>query len=227
MTELTTRPEHRDCDADPEKRWRRRPEARPEEIMKAALTTFINKGFAGTRLEEVARLAGVSKGTLYLYFSSKEELFKAAVRDSLIPHIHNAEQLVEDFEGSATELLRTVFERWASFLLHEELGGLSKLMTSEAANFPDVAEFYMNEVVLRLRKVFANVITRGINNGEFRQLPVDLMVRELTTPVIFATIWKHSLAPFDPQPLDYAAYLPAHIDLVLRALLKNPGCEEL
>lgn len=200
------------------KRWQRRPQARPEEILKAALQAFVHKGFAATRLEEVAALAGVSKGTVYLYFPSKEDLFKAMVSHYILPHIRNVEELVAGFEGSPTALLRIVFERWATFLMQEDIGGIIKLVVSEAKNFPDIARFYIDEVVLRLRHVFTEVLTRGMAAEEFRHMDVELAVRELVTPVIFAAIWKHSLAPFDPRPISYQEYLPAHIEFVLRSL---------
>lgn len=204
-----------------DRRWRRRPDARPEEILQAAMLTFVEKGFAATRLDDIAARAGVSKGTLYLYFDSKEALFRAAVQESVLPHLQAAEALVASHEGSAQDLLRRLFLRWAELLGAPALGGLSKLMIAEAHNFPDTARFYIDEVVLRMRRVFAEAFRRGVRQGEFRDLPVDLLVRELTTPVIFATVWTHSLAAFDPQPLDYPRYISAHLDVVMNGIRRE------
>lgn len=200
-------------------RWQRRPDARPEEILKAAMQVFVEKGFAATRLETVAALAGVSKGTLYLYFETKEQLFREAVKAALVPAINDAEAMVTSHQGPALPLLRELLTRWARFLADPVLGGLSKLMIAEAGNFPDTARFYMHEVVLRTRALFLQLVKQAIANGEIRPLSPDMVVRSLTTAVLFASVWKHSLALYDTQPLDVEGYLQSHLDIVLHGLL--------
>ena len=209
--------------SDSNPRWQRRPGARPEEILKAALQTFVERGFAATKLDEVAARAGVSKGTLYLYFPNKEQLFQAAVRDAVMPPIVAAEQAVAEFAGPALELLHTLFERWAQVVLDPVLGGIGKLVIAEAANFPDTARFYMTEVVQRIRQVFLKVVERAIANGEIRALPAELVVRELMTPVLFISVWRHSLGCHEPKPLDIPLFLQTHLDVVLHGLLPRQG----
>lgn len=199
-------------------RWQRRPEARPEEILKAAMETFVARGYAATKLDEVAAKAGVSKGTLYLYFPNKEQLFQAAVRDAVTPAIVAAEQALADYHGPALELLYKLFERWAEVVLDPVLGGLCKLMIAESANFPDTARFYMSEVVLRIRGVFLEVVKRAIASGEIRDLQPEMVVRELMTPVLFISVWRHSLACHEPKPLDIPQFLAGHLDIVLNGL---------
>jgi AcrR family transcriptional regulator len=199
-------------------RWQRRPGARPEEILRAAMQTFVERGFAATKLDEVAARAGVSKGTLYLYFPNKEQLFQAAVRDSITPAIVAAEQAVADYQGPALPLLHQLFERWAAVVLDPTLGGLCKLMIAEAANFPETARFYIHEVVLRIRRIFQQVIEQAIAQGEIRDISSELVVRELMTPVLFASVWRHSLACYEPKPLDVPRFLAAHLDIVLNGL---------
>jgi AcrR family transcriptional regulator len=208
-------------DANP--RWQRRPSARPEEILKAALQTFVERGFAATKLDEVAARAGVSKGTLYLYFPNKEQLFQAAVRDAVMPPIVAAEQAVSEHTGPALELLQHLFKRWAQVVLDPVLGGIGKLVIAEATNFPDTARFYMKEVVLRIRQVFQQVVERAIANGEIRDLSAELVVRELMTPVLFISVWRHSLGCHEPKPLDIPLFLQTHLDVVLHGLLPRRG----
>jgi AcrR family transcriptional regulator len=204
-------------------RWQRRPDARPEEILRAAMEIFVERGFAATRLDEVGARAGVSKGTVYLYFSNKEELFFSTVRESIVPHIQSGEQLIADFHGRPIDLLREMYEGWAAVVTDPLLGGLCKLMIAEAANFPDVARFYMTEVVQRTRAMFAVIIQRCVEAGELRPAAVDLVVREITTPVLFAVTWRHSLASHDDTPFDLPAYLDFHFDIVLQGLQPDTG----
>src|SRR2546430_17353502 len=136
-------------------RWQRRKDARPEEIVAAALDVFVERGFARARLEEVARRAGVTKGTIYLYFKSKEALFKAVVRGTIVPVIAQGEALAQSFTGSARELLeRLVREYWR--LVGETAGaGIPKLMMAEAGTFPELTGVYFEGVVTRGDRLMA------------------------------------------------------------------------
>ena len=134
---------------DTKPRWERRKDARPQELLAAALEQFVERGYAATRLEDVARRAGVSKGTLYLYFTNKEELFKAVVRENIVRTIGEAEQDVAVFEGHSGALLRTILMAWWDEICSTDLAGITKLMLSEGQNFPELAKFYNEEVVKR------------------------------------------------------------------------------
>ena len=128
-------------------RWERRKDARPQELLAAALDLFVERGYAATRLDEVAARAGVSKGTLYLYFENKEELFKAVVRENIVAALVDAEDLIAGFEGHSSVLLRKLVVSWWQRIGQTKLSGISKLMMAESGNFPDVARFYHEEVV--------------------------------------------------------------------------------
>lgn len=199
-------------------RWQRRPDARPEEILRAAMQTFVERGYAATKLEEVAARAGVSKGTLYLYFSNKEDLFRSTVRDSIVPHIQSGEQRVVDFQGNPLDLLREAYMSWASIVTDPLMGGLCKLAVTEAANFPEVARFYFEEVVKRTRVVFAGILQRCIDAGEIRSVPLDLAVREITAPILFSVMWRQSMASHDDHVIDFPRYLDFHFDTLLHGL---------
>jgi AcrR family transcriptional regulator len=198
-------------------RWRRRKEARPDEILAAALESFAERGFAATRLEDVATRAGISKGTLYLYFRSKEELFKAVVRATLLPNLVRVEALAASFEGPSALLLEGLLLTIAD-VVSSRLGGIPKLVIAEAGNFPDLARFYLEEVVRRGLRLIGTILRRGIARGEFRALDVDHAVFCVIAPMLIAALWKNSLEAHDDAPLDAQALARAHLDLLLRGL---------
>src|SRR2546426_11026716 len=149
----------------PKPRWQRRKDARPEEIVAAALDVFVEHGFAGARLEDVARRAGVTKGTVYLYFTSKEALFKAVVRQTIVPAIAQGEALARSFTGSARELVERLVREYWRLGGETALAGIPKLMMAEAAPFPELTRFYYDEVVARGHRLMAGGIRRGLKNG--------------------------------------------------------------
>jgi AcrR family transcriptional regulator len=213
----------------PEKkpRWARRKDARPEEIVAAALDLFVERGFAVTRLDDVAARAGVSKGTLYLYFENKEDLFKAVVRRNMVPVLQHAEELVENFPGTPTELLRTLVYGFWEMVGSTQIAGIPKLIISEAGNFPDLAEFYYQEVIQRAMRMFRRALQRGIDAGEFRDaLDLDHLMHVAMAPLVMLAIWRHSFACCErEQKLQPERYLDAYLDMLLTSLRK-PQAEE-
>ena len=205
-------------------RWRRRKEARPEEILEAALNLFTEKGFAATRMNDVARLAGISKGTLYLYFESKEAIFHAVIQEMVTPKIARVEQLVEQHEGSNAELLKLLVTGWWKDVASTKLSAIPKLMVSECGNFPELAEFFVNTVVKRARAVFSRVIRQGIEQNEFIRQDPDMLARLVMAPIVQAAIWSHSLKQFDDHQ-DMDAYIAMHIQLIEKSLVKHKGCD--
>jgi AcrR family transcriptional regulator len=207
-------------------RWRRRKEARPAEILDAALACFRERGFAATRLEDVAARAGVTKGTIYLYFPSKEELFKAVVRGELLPNLERLEGALAE-PGPATPLLELLFAIWARDVLPSPVSVVPKLVIAEAGNFPELARFYLETVVHRGLGLIAAVLRRGITGGEFRPVDVDRVVFSVIGPLLLTALWQHSLGPHDDRPLDIQAVLRAHLDLVLHGLqLASPSARK-
>ncbi len=199
-------------------RRRRRKEARPEEILTAALESFAARGFAATRIEDVAARAGISKGTLYLYFAGKEELFKAVVRQALLPNLARIEALAASFEGPSAVLLERLLATVAG-VINSRLGAIPKLVIAEAGNFPDLAHFYLDEVVRRGLGLIGRILRRGIERGEFRAIDVDHAVFCVIAPMLIAALWKSSLEPHDEAgPLNVQALVRAHLDLLLRGL---------
>src|SRR5262249_50535112 len=156
---------------------------RPTEILSAALASFAERGFAATRLDDVATRAGVTKGTLYLYFDSKEELFKAVVRQELVPNIERAEAMVANSAAPGAVLLGRLI-RLFSGVIQSPLSAIPKLVLTEAGNFPDLARFYADEVVDRGKGLLRSVIERGIRTGEFRPVDTESAVLCIIAPLL-------------------------------------------
>jgi TetR/AcrR family transcriptional regulator len=198
----------------------RRKQARPMELLDAALDLFVERGFAATRSEDVAARAGVSKGTLYLYYPSKEELLKAVIRHNVVNQIAEGGEIIRLFKGNSAELLAMVLLLWWERIGETRASGIIKLMTSEVRNFPEVAQFYVDEVVTPSNQMLAQVIQRGVDRGEFRAVNVPEVVHALVGPLIFLVLNKHSLGAcsisFLLQPREVIAAL---IDMVLNGLV--------
>ena len=200
-------------------RWRRRKEARPAEIVEAALACFNERGFAATRLEEVAARAGVTKGTIYLYYPSKEDLFKAVVRSELAPNLEHLETLLAEPIAATVLLQRLVMTLEA--VVASRLSVIPKLVFAEAGNFPELARFYLDTIIHPGRDLLATILRRGIEQGEFRPVDVNHVVYCVIGPLLFTVLWKHSLGPHDDRPLDTSAVFRAHIDLLLHGLQEH------
>lgn len=199
----------------------RRKESRPQELLDAALALFVEKGYTATRAEEVARHAGVSKGTLYLYYPSKEELFKAVVRQNLSSLIAEGEELAGQFEGSTSALLAKLLSTWWQRIGDTPAAGIHKIMLAEVRNFPELAQFYTDEVIVPADRLFSGAVQRGIDRGEFRPLPVHEVAYALMAPLIFMAVHRHSFGACPVHggiELDATVMLQTHLDLVLRGL---------
>jgi AcrR family transcriptional regulator len=206
-------------------RWRRRKEARPGEILAAALEQFVEHGYAATRLEDVARRAGVTKGTMYLYFPSKQALFKAVVNASLVADIARGERLLEEHRDGARELLVKVITTWHDAIADTPAAGIPKLMVAEAANFPELGRFYYQEVVQRGHRLVGRVIRMGIERGEFRPVEIEQTVRLAIAPVLLGMVMKYSLHACTGEAVDARKLLRLHLELFLRGIEKMPAAE--
>jgi TetR/AcrR family transcriptional regulator len=172
----------------------RRKEARPGELLAAALDLFVEKGFAATRAEEVAARAGVSKGTLFLYFQSKEDLLKAVVRENISGHFKEWNETFDNFKGTSAEMVTLCMNEWWQRVGATKASGIEKLMLSEAGNFPDIAAFYRQEVVEPGQSLIRRILQRGRDRGEFRDMDLDYAVFSIISPMIFMMLAKHSAA---------------------------------
>ncbi len=205
----------------PEPRWQRRAEARPQELLEAALAEFVARGYAATRLDEVAKRAGVSKGTLYLYYENKAELFKAVVRQSLVANLDEAEAAMSACHGGGRELLSYFLSEFTRRISASPLSGIPKLILAEAGNFPEIAHFYYEEVVQRGRSLVQGILKQGMDSGEFRRVDLDYAWRVVVAPLVLGILWKHSFLAFEPDGLDFERHLQSHLDLLFNGLVTD------
>lgn len=199
----------------------RRKEARPGELLDAALALFVEKGFAATRVDEVAARAGVSKGTLFLYYPSKEELFKAVIHETLAGRFGEWNAEFEAFEGSSTELVRHCLHSWWERIGMTPASGITKLVMSEAGTFPEVAAYYQQHVIVPGHDLLKRVLQRGVDRGEFRPMDLEYAVYSLIAPMIFLLTWKHSLAgccSAQQTPIEPRTFIDSQVDLLLNGM---------
>jgi AcrR family transcriptional regulator len=201
----------------------RRKEARPQELLDAALELFVEKGFAATRAEEVAARAGVSKGTLYLYYPSKEDLLKAVIEHRVASEIAAGAAEAASFKGPTDELLRAVLTQWWQRIYDSPVSGVFKIVITEVRNFPEIAEFHRRAVVEPGQKLIGQLLQRGIDRGEFRPVDLATAVHSLVFPMIMACLHKHSLGACIPEErLDGKTFIRNHIELMLEGLSVRP-----
>jgi AcrR family transcriptional regulator len=202
-------------------RWQRRKQARTPEILDAALALFAEKGFAGTRMDDIAARAGITKGTIYLYFKSKEAMFKALARQSVGAQLDAVHAQLDSFEGSSVELLRFVIATIGRFASTSDRVVLAKVLLAESGNFPELAEFWRHEVIDRGLEVFQTIIRRGVARGEFRDVPPQHAARLCIAPMLILILWRTIFAQFDETPYDYQGLVDAHLQTLLHGL-ENP-----
>ncbi len=200
-----------------EPRWRRLPEERPQQILKAALDVFGEHGLAGSRLEDIAKQAGVSKGTIYLYFPNKEALFREMVRSTVVEAIVAGEGIPAD--GSARDQLLTFMAQYWEFVRTPAFTVIYRVVVSELHHFPDLVEFYSAEVILRAQRLIAGILTRGISRGEFRNMDPTVAGRMLISLFSTSAMWccKRKFFPHLRDRTDEQIYTEI-VDFYLSAL---------
>ena len=174
----------------PEPRWRRLPEERPKQILDAALAVFAEHGLAAARLDDIAKRAGLSKGTIYLYFPNKEELFREVVRTSVVAYIARAEAVFESERDSVQALLTWMDGYW-TWLRSPVFPAMHRFIGSELNNFPDLAEFYATEVIERAQRLVCGILERGMEAGEFRRMDALVGARMLSALFVTHALWFH------------------------------------
>ncbi|HET7773679.1 MAG TPA: TetR/AcrR family transcriptional regulator, partial [Burkholderiaceae bacterium] len=200
-------------------RWRRRKDARPQEIVQAALDLFVERGYAATRAEDVAARAGVSKGTLYLYFANKEELFRAVISEGLGPVLREATELVDRYQGNTFDLLEELYWGWFERVGATKLSGIKKLVVAEVGNFPELSQFYQEAVIEPAHAMMVKLLERGVARGEFRAVDTDVMTHVMISPMLMLFIWKHTFsAPNCCMPVDPIEYVRSTIELIKHGL---------
>ncbi len=205
--------------ADDAPKFRRRKTARPAEIVEAALDVFAERGFAAARLDDIARRAGVSKGALYLYFETKEDLFRAAVRTAVAPNIDAIKAVAEAFDGPFAQLVPMILARAAQILGASRLGSVVKMVVGESRNFPDLARIWHDDVVAVMLDLMTGLIARAQARGEVGPGNPRLHAFSLAGPMIMAVLYREVFGDAVTDAPDLSAMAKQHAETVLHGLL--------
>ena len=198
------------------KRGRPRKDERPAEILEAGFREFAEKGFLATRLDDVAARAGVAKGTVYLYYESKEALFEAAVRSRMLPVVAQVATLAGAQDGSTAELLGMIMRTMYKRIADPDVRTLMRIIIADGQRFPGLITFYHREVLSKLMALMKGLLARGVSRGEVRKGALTELPEVLVGPGIMAAIWQMTFAGEEDIPLE--RFLAAHLDLIERCL---------
>ena len=202
-----------------EPKWQRRADDRPREICAAALEVFAEKGFAAAKLEEIARRAGVSKGTLYLYFDDKQELFRAVVRSAIAPNIEAITSAESAFDAPFDQVVRMFLNGFAEREARLPVGAVAKIVIGESRNFPELARVWHDEVASKAIGALTAVIERAQQRGEVRAGDPRLYAFSLVGPMVLGALWRATLVPVGGTPVDLTALAKQHAEMILAGML--------
>jgi AcrR family transcriptional regulator len=202
-------------------RWKRRKEERPEEILEAALDLFLSRGYSATRLDDVAASAGVTKGTLYIYFENKEQLFLSVIERHTKWQIEGAQALVAQHRGSVESLVRTLLKAWWDSVLSKNTGGLLKIIIGESANFPTIVSAYQDNVLEPPKAILADVIRRGVESGEFVPVDAEAVSRVPLANLLMLALWRVTFNGGSNAD-DLTLAVDTMLDVYLRGLKRQP-----
>ncbi len=202
-------------------KWRRRKEARPGDIVAAALAVFAEKGFAGARIEEIARRAGVSKGTVYLYFETKGDLFRAVVHDAVIPNIDEISAMALGMDLPFPDMLRTLLPRFAELVTTRPIGAVVKMVVGESRNFPELARVWHDEVIAKGVELISALILRGQARGEVRPGDPRTYAFSIMGPMLIGVLWRETFTPVGGAAIDLQAVARQHAETVLSGLVQQ------
>jgi len=200
-------------------KFRRRKADRPAEIVQAALAVFAEKGFAAAKLEDIARRAGVSKGAIYLYFETKEDIFRAVVHQAIAPNIGAVKAMAAAHPGPLAGLLRSVTAHIANVVSHTPLGGVLKMVVGEARNFPEIARVWHDELVSQALGAMSEAIAAAQARGEVKPGDPRTYALQLISPLLVAVLWRETFVPVGAEPFDLPAVMSQHIDTLLCGML--------
>lgn len=203
----------------PEPKWKRKKEERPADIVAAALQLFAERGFAAARMEEIAARAGISKGAVYLYFPTKEDLFRAVVRETVLPNIEAIETAILGLELPFPQLLRTFLPRLAEAATATPIGAVAKMVIGESRNFPELARVWHDEVVMKGVTLLSTIIERGQVAGQVRAGDPRVHAFSIIGPMLLGVIWRETFTPIGADPVDLPAIARQHVETVLEGLM--------
>lgn len=202
-----------------EPKFRRRKADRPDEIVSAAMAVFAEKGFAAAKLDEIARRAGVSKGAVYLYFETKEDIFRAVVERAISPNVGVIRGMAAAHPGPLADLLQGVAGVIGGVVETTPLGGVLKMVVGEARNFPEIARVWHDQLIVHALGAMSDAIRAAQARGEVRSGDARMYALQVISPLLVGVLWRETFVPVGAQPFDLQALIRQHIDTLLRGML--------
>ena len=199
--------------------------AQPENILAAALEAFGEKGFSGTRMEDVAAKAGITKGAIYLYFPSKQALLEALARRDIAPFLTGIATQVRQYDGPIEPMLRQVAGAAVGFLDQGAVPTYARVIVSEARNFPEIARFHLTEIVSVVLGALSDLFQRAMDRGEVRAMDPEIAARLFMAPLIKTLFWRITFSAVETEPFDANAFLDAHVGVFLRGMAPDSGAK--
>ena len=204
--------------ADKKPKWRRRAKQRPDQVLDAALKLFAKKGYGATKVEDIAREAGLSKGSIYRYFTSKEDIFEALINRAVTPFTDQAVKLTQSRTDSPEETIRAIFLVFAARLSNAESLSLPHIVLQEAGRFPKLAKLYRDRVMDRYMSALEATITRGIEAGHFRPVNVQLAACNVLGPIFAFYVSEYIYGDRRVTPAATKEFLDSHLEILMHGL---------
>lgn len=204
-------------------KFKRRKADRPDEIVAAALEVFAEKGFAAARLEDIAKRAGVSKGAIYLYFATKEDIFRAVVEQGVAPNLSAVQNILANADADFPVLLRGLVKVLAGVVATTPVGGIVKMVIGESRNFPELAQAWHDQLVRPALTAMTQAIGAAQARGELRPGDPRLYAISLISPLLVGVVWRETFLPVGAEPIDIPTLAEQHVELWLRGMLTEGG----
>jgi AcrR family transcriptional regulator len=204
---------------DNKPKWNRRKEARPNEIVEAAMHVFIQHGFAVAKLDDIARRAGVVKGTLYRYYDTKEDLFRAVVQLAFAAHLQAVEQTARAFQGSISEIVPVLLKQSVERISESRIPALARLVISESRNFPDLARIWYDNVVAKILTLMTDLISNAQSRGEVRAGDPRVHAFSIIGPVVTALLFHELFDASNSHAPNLNTLAIQHAETILRGIL--------
>jgi AcrR family transcriptional regulator len=200
-------------------KFRRRKADRPGEIVEAAMAVFAEKGFAAAKLDDIAARAGVSKGAIYLYFATKEDIFRAVVEQAIAPNILVVKAMIASHPGPFADLARALAGHVGGMIGQTGIGGVAKMVIAEARNFPELARVWHDDLVAHAVGAVSEAIAGAQARGEVKAGDPRTFALQLIAPFLVGVIWRETFVPIGAQPFDLPALARQHVETFLTGAL--------
>lgn len=208
----------------PPPKFRRRAEARPDEVLDAALDLFMEKGFAATRVEDIAKRAGLSKGAVYLYFSSKEAILEGLVHRAILPVAQSALSTLDAYEGDPRVIIALVIRTLGARFSDPQTLAIPKVVLREVLGFPHLAEMYRREVLDRAIPALEKLVARGIEQGYLRPVDPELTVRSIVGPIMVHAVLAEVFGVMPKGGLEIDKLIDNHLTILFDGM-SAPGAK--